>query len=117
MDNRPLIASAIPQARYQIGAYSATLLAEITSRDCYAYRYILAFVAPGQTQPTLYLCAIPSGHADQPHCHDLRVISEALNDVLDQHERWADRDLFVEQALDLGCQMLSLPRESATKLM
>ena len=51
MQDRPVIRTAIPKRRYQIGPYSASLLGEIESGDARAYRYILAFVASGKREP------------------------------------------------------------------
>ena len=57
MQDRPVIRTAIPKRRYQIGPYSASLLGEIESGDARAYRYILAFVASGKREPEVYICA------------------------------------------------------------
>lgn len=117
MENRPSIKTAIPKGRYQIGDYSATLLTEIDSEDARAYRFILAFVPDGQREPRLYVCSEAAGDPAQPRLCHLRVVSETLAEVVDSDARWADADVFVEQALELGIQALGLSRQQMVKLL
>jgi len=118
MRDQPLIQTAIPKRRYQVGDFSASLLGEIDSRDDRSYRYILAFVQLGQTQPVLYVCAeqSPVDSAAEGR-YQLRMISDALSEVLDVAERWGDLDTFSDQALRLGSQALGLQREQIVRLM
>ena len=118
MRDRPLIQTAIPKRRYQIGEFSASLLGEIDSPDDRSYRYILAFVQLGQTQPALYVCAEQSPVDRAPEGrYQLRMISEGLSEVLDVADRWGDLDTFSDQALKLGSQALGLQREQIVRLM
>jgi hypothetical protein len=118
MRDRPLIQTAIPKRRYQMGEFSASLLGEIDSRDNRSYRYILAFVQLGQTQPVLYVCAeqSPADRAGEGR-YQLRMISEGLSAVLDVADRWGDLDAFSDQALKLGSHALGLQREQIVRLM
>jgi len=118
MQQRPIIQTAIPQRRYQVGEFSASLLGEIESRDKRNYRYILAFVQMGHTEPILYVCAeqSPADKAEEGR-YRLRLISEAMSEVLDTADCWGDLDAFSEQGLKLGAQALGLQREQVVRLM
>ncbi|EIC21056.1 hypothetical protein [Thiorhodovibrio frisius] len=117
MQDRPTIKTAIPKGRYQIGDYSATLLSEIESPDARTYRYILAFVPDGQREPRLYVCSESAADPAEPRLCHLRVVSETLSEVVDSDARWADADVFAEQALELGIQALGLSKQQAVKLL
>lgn len=118
MQERPIIKTAIPKHRYQIGSHSASLLGEIESGDARSYRYILAFVPAGQTEPALYVCseaAPPTERADG--AYRLRVVGELMSDIVDIDDRWGDLESFAEQALKLGAQMLGLGDTQTVRLM
>lgn len=118
MQDKPIIRTAIPKRRYQIGDHSATLLGEIESGDARAFRYLLAFVPLGQREPTLFVCAeiTPPREVEQGR-YRLRLISEALSEVMDSGDRWGDLDTFAEQAIKLGVQALGLQREAVVRLL
>ncbi|WPL17184.1 hypothetical protein Thiowin_02180 [Thiorhodovibrio winogradskyi] len=117
MQDRPTIKTAIPKGRYQIGDYSATLLSEIESPDVRAYRFILAFVPDGQREPRFYVCSESAADPSQPRLCHLRVVSETLSEIVDSDPRWADADIFAEQALELGAQALGLSKQQIIKLL
>jgi hypothetical protein len=118
MQDRPVIKTALPKRRYQIGDHAATLLGEIESGDENRYRFILALVAMGEQEPVLYITSQPAPpeRRDQG-AFDLRVISEGLTDLLDTADRWENADQFAEQALDLAQQVLGLRNQQVIKLM
>lgn len=118
MQQRPLIRTAIPRHRYQVGDYAASLLGEIESGDHRAYRFILAFIPLGRKEPELYACAEPTPPAQRAEgAYRLRVVSEALSEVVDTDDRWGDLEAFAAQALKLGTQALGLQREQVVQLM
>ena len=118
MQERPVIKTAIPRRRYQIGRYTAALLGEIESGDGRLYRYILAFVSEGQTEPVLYLCCEPSPPAERADgAYRLRLVGERMSDVIDADDQWGDLDRFAEQALRLGIQVLGLPDSGVQRLL
>jgi hypothetical protein len=118
MQDKPLIKTAIPKRRYQIGDFSASLLGEIESGDHRQFRYILAFVPIGQREPSLYVCAEPSPPAEADRGrYRLRAINEAMSEVVDSDDRWGDLDAFTEQAVRLGAQILGLQREQVLRLL
>ena len=118
MQERPQIKTAIPKRRYGIGRYAAVLLGEIETAEPPFYRYLLAFVPQGQTEPALYVGAEQTPPAE---CADgafrLRVVGELMSDVLDTGDRWGDIDDFADQALKVGAQMLGLDEGQITRLM
>jgi hypothetical protein len=118
MQDRPVIKTAIPKRRYQLGDYSASLLGEIESGDQRAFRYILAFVAMGQGEPSLYVCAeqSPAVEAAQGR-YRLRLINETMSEVMDQDDRWGDLDAFADQAIQLGLQALGLQGVQVIRIM
>ncbi|NEV60917.1 hypothetical protein [Thiorhodococcus minor] len=118
MQDRPVIKTAIPRHRYQLGGHMAALLGDIESDDGRAYRYILAFVPAGQSEPVLYVCsetAPPAERADG--AYRLRVVGELMSEVADTDDRWGDLETFAEQALKTGAQMLGLSSAQIVKLM
>ncbi|MGD2117770.1 MAG: hypothetical protein PVG66_05380 [Chromatiales bacterium] len=118
MSQFPVIKTAIPKKRYQIAEYAVTLLGEVDSGDNTNYQYIMAFVPDGAAQPVLYVCAekVPP---NQRHAgsHQVRVVNSAMSEVVDQGDQWRDLDVFAEQALQLGMQVLGLSGETVAQLM
>lgn len=118
MQHRPSIKTAIPKHRYQIGDYAASLLGEIESDDARQYRWILAFVPIGRREPELYVCAEHAPPAERAEgAYRLRVVSDALAEVVDSGDQWGDLEPFAQQALKLGTQVLGLQREAVLQLM
>lgn len=118
MQDRPNIKTALPKRRYQIGDHAATLLGDIESGDTNRYRFILALVPMGEQEPVLYVTSQPAPSERRAQgAFDLRVISEALTDLLDTADRWENIDQFAEQALDLAQQVLGLRNQQVIKLM
>jgi hypothetical protein len=118
MQDKPIIKTAIPKRRYQIGDYAASLLGDIESGDHRGFLYILAFVAMGQKEPSLFVCAeqSPPVEADQGR-YKLRLINESMSEVMDQDDRWSDLEAFAEQAIQLGSQVLGLKQEQVMRLL
>lgn len=118
MQGKPVIKTAIPKRRYQIGDFAASLLGEIESGDERSYRYILAFVQMGHRDPAFYVCSEltpPVQAADGRY--RLRVVNEVMSEVVDTADQWGDLDAFAEQALKLGSQALGLQREQPVRLL
>jgi len=118
MQDRPSIKTAIPKRRYRVGNFSVSLLGEIESGDERAFRYILAFVPIGDREPTLYVCAeeTPAAELGQGR-YRLRLVNQAMSEVIDRDDRWGDLDAFAEQGVRLGTQALGLKSEPVVRLM
>ncbi len=118
MQDRPVIKTAIPKRRYQVGTHSASLLGEIESGDGRTYRYILAFVPTGQREPVFYVCVEPSPPAERADgAYRLGIVGEVISEVVDTDDRWGDLDVFAEQAIKLGQQVLGLQQVSVARLL
>jgi hypothetical protein len=113
----PVIRTALPQRRYRLGDYQATLLGEVESGDDIEYRFILAFVAEGQNKPVLYVCSERNRNpVSGEGSHRIRVINESMAEIVDVSDRWRDLDTFAEQALSIGASMLGMGGESPQRL-
>jgi hypothetical protein len=112
MNSFPRIKTAIPQRRYKYGDYSVTVLGEVESGDGHDYRFVAAFVKEGETLPQLFVVSekLPSEQSATAG-YALRVITKAMDEVMDVDNRWRNLDDYVEQALQLGAQMLGLEQE------
>lgn len=118
MQAKPLIRTAIPKRRYQVGDYSASLLGDIESGDERSFRYILAFVQMGHRDPAFYVCCEASPPRDSANGrYRLRVINEVMSEVVDTADRWGDLDAFAEQALKLGAHALGLRQDQPVRLL
>jgi hypothetical protein len=118
MQEKPVIKTAIPKRRYQIGDFSVSLLGDVESGDARQFRYILAFVQMGHKEPSLYVCSEPTSPAGAGSGgFGLRVINETMSELVDTDERWGDLESFSEQAVKLGAQTLGLQREQVVRLM
>lgn len=118
MQDQPLIKTALPKRRYQLGDYTATVLGEIAADDGRDYRWIMAFVPMGKNAPSLFVCCEPAPAERQTDgAWDMRIVSEGMTDVLDTADHWGDLDTFCEQAVDLGRQVLGLPNQEAFRLL
>lgn len=117
MNRLPVIRTAIPKRRYQVGDYQVTLLGEVDSGDAIEYAYVLAFVREGERQPRCYVCSEKNAPTvGSEGSHRLRVITSAMSEVLSQADRWADLDTFANEALSLGIQALGLTDETPYRL-
>ncbi len=118
MSQFPKIQTAIPKQRYQFGEYGISVLGEIESADLQAYQYIMAFVPEGKPEPVLYICSEKSLPKDRHEgSHRLRVINQAMSEVMSVGDQWGDLDSFSAEALKLGEQILGLAGEQPVKLM
>jgi hypothetical protein len=118
MSNFPKIQRAIPQGRYQYGDYAVSLLGEIDSGDGRDYRFVAAFVREGEAQPRLFVVSerLPPGQRERGS-HALRVINSAMDEVMDVDDRWSQAEPFIDQALQLGAQLLGLEQETPYPLI
>jgi hypothetical protein len=109
----PSIRTAIPQRRFQYGDFGVTVLGEIDSGDDRDYTFIAAFVREGESSPSLFVAAerLPPGRR-QDGSHVLRVINQAMDEPMDTGDQWGSQTVFVDQALQIGAQMLGLGDET-----
>jgi hypothetical protein len=113
MEHAPVIRTALPKRRYQLGNYLATVLAEVDSGDTRRFGYIMAFVPDGEDRPVLYVATEITREAPGWR---LVVINSAMYEELDRAAEWRDLEYFVEGALQAGTQLLGLRQEQAYRL-
>ena len=113
MNSFPRILTAIPKRRFQYGDFGVSVLGEVESGDERDYRYVAAFVKEGESQPRLYVTSerLPPGQRSDGN-YALRVINAVMDEVMDTDDGWADLDAFIEQALQMGGQLLGLDQET-----
>jgi hypothetical protein len=114
MMNRPDIQTAIPLRRYQLADYNVTVLGEVQSGDGIDYRYILAMVPDGKSEPDLYVLSIRQPGSQD---HLLKLLAPEMERELDSSPAWKNLDHFCEQSLSLVQQALGLMDEAAHRLM
>lgn len=115
--NAPKIQTAIPQRRYQFGAYQGVVLGDIESADDIKYRYILALVREGENRPSFYVTAEknPRRRAHEGS-HRLRVITSGLDEEIGCSDAWADIEAFCMEAFTVAARVLGLGDEQPLPL-
>lgn len=114
----PHIKRAIPRRRYQLGGFIATLLGEIESNDPVSYRYIMALVEEGESEPCLFVTSErnPPQQRDQGG-YRLRVILGEEEKILESSEDWGDIELFALKGLGVVAKLYRLTDEQPMRLM
>jgi len=118
MSGFPKIQTAIPKQRYQFGEYVISVLGEIESPDPQSYQFIMAFVPEGKSEPVLYICSEKSLPKDRHEgSHRLRVVNQAMSEIMSTGDQWRNLETFSGEALKLGEQLLGLAGEQPVRLM
>lgn len=105
----PIIQTAIPKQRYQLGPYQAVLLGDIESPDPVRYRFILALVHEGETQPSVFVTCEKNTRAQaQAGSHRICLISNQANEVLGSSDDYKEADNFAIEALAAAIRVLGL---------
>ncbi|MEE8343389.1 MAG: hypothetical protein V3R51_06255 [Gammaproteobacteria bacterium] len=114
----PKIVTAIPKRRYRLGEFSVTILADIDSTDDAQYRYIMAVVRDGESQPGLYLTLEKSaGNEASDLNYDMRLIMQDGSQTIGSSDAWKDMESFATQALQLVTTILNLADEEIRRLL
>ena len=114
----PLIQTAIPKRRYQLGAFSGVVLGEIESGDGIEYHYLLAMVEDGAAQPQFYVSAERNrGAAAKRGIFRMRVMAPWGTEVLGDSDRWRDLDAFLTDAFSIVMAQLALTDETPVRVM
>ena len=111
--SKPSIATAVPLRRYRYGEFTLTVLGDVDSQDDIDYRYILAVVQGDDPEPGLYITA------ERGSGHDLamRIMMRDGDEVIGQSDQWQELDDFVDGAIKIVSQVLSLSDETPYQLM
>ena len=111
----PKIQTAIPLRRYKYGEYTATLLGEINSSDGTNYRFLMALVKDGGTDPEVYITheETAAGSADR---YQTRVLTADNEHIINQQAEALNQTAFSDFALNGIQQMFGLSDEQAVLL-
>jgi len=114
---RPGIGTAIPRRRYRVGNFSFVILGDIESRDGRDYRWILAAVVDGESEPGMYITAerLPARERDEGQ-YGVRLILPGGSQVLDRSDAYRDLEAFAHAAVDLARTVLNLGDEEVRRL-
>jgi len=104
----PAFGTAMPQHRYQIGAYEVVLLGEVDSHDQRRYRFVLAVLDPVQNQPVLYVTAEAEDPQRERGPQALCVYGEGGREVIDVSRDWWQGEVFAPRALELARARLGI---------
>lgn len=114
----PHIKTAIPHRRYQLGDFVATILGDIASNDPTEYRYIMALVQEGETDPCLYVTAEGSPPKLRSEGrYRLRVILGDDSKDMGPADEWGDIEHFSMHALGIAAKLYRLMDEEPYRLM
>jgi hypothetical protein len=117
MEHRPIIRTAVPKRRYQLGDFSAVVLGEVESGDDKEYQYILAVLRPGDAEPGIYLTAEQTRpEHGSTAALAMRLVMRDGSEVIGHSDRWAGLDEFTEDALTALRKILGLESEEAFRL-
>jgi len=115
---KPDIQTAIPKRRYQIGEFAATILGEVESSDDAEYRYIMALVEDGTSEPSLYVTAEfnPPQQRDEGR-YRVRVILGDQSKEMGDADEWGDIEAFSLYALGIAAKLYGLMDEEPARLL
>lgn len=116
MQNKPEIRTAVPKRRYRVGEYQVSVLGEIDSADGIDYRYLLAALVEGESEPGLYVTA-ERQRPGSGRGYAMRVIMRDGAQLIGHSDRWAELELFAADALDVVVKILGLDDEQVRRLM
>ncbi len=114
----PKIVTAIPKRRYRLGEFSVTILADIDSTGDVQYRYIMAVVRDGESQPGLYLTLGKSARIEaRDSNYDMRLIMQDGSQTISSSDACKDIEGFATEALRLVTTILNLEDEEIRQLL
>jgi hypothetical protein len=107
MKYTPRIASAQPAARYEVAGRQAVLLGTIVSAGMVQYLYVLV-VYERDGEPCLFVAAEVNQDREAfgGGSHFLGVFSGDGHVNLGDSDEWADREQFVQRALEIARERL-----------
>lgn len=105
----PVIHTAIPKRRYQVGPFQAVLLGEVDSPDAARYQFILAVLRPGESKPGVFVTAEknPRSRAAEGS-YRMRFVSAEAEEECGSSDAYAQPDAFAEAALAEAARRLGL---------
>ena len=118
MINRPDIKRAIPKRRYSLGEFIVVVLGEIESGDAADYRWILAVVREGESEPGMYLTceAAPQSMREEGR-FALRLILPDGAEIIGVGDEWGELDAFADEGIRIVKSLLDLGDQEAWRLL
>ncbi len=114
----PSIKTAIPRRRYEIDTFNVVVLGDIESDDPVNYKYIMAFVEMGESEPLLYITSEENPPNQREHGrYRVRVMMSGEERDMGSDEFPGDLEQFTEYGLQLASRMLQLMEEEPIRLM
>ncbi len=115
---KPHIARAIPLRRYEIDTFTVVVLGEIESDDPVDYKYIMAFVDMGETEPMLYITSEENPPGQREHGrYRVRVLMGRDARDMGSDDFPGDLDQFTDFGFQLAGRLLQLQGEEPVRLM
>ena len=111
--HKPGIQTAIPKRRYRLGEFTVTVLGDVDSNDGIDYCYIAAVIQGQDPEPGIYLTA----EREAGGGYAMRLVMRDGAEVIGNSEQWGELDAFVDAALKVVAQVLSLTDETPYRLM
>lgn len=114
----PVIHTAIPKRRYQIGPFQAVLLGEVESPDAARYQFILALLRQGEAKPSVFVTAEKNPRSRAAAgSHRMRFVSAEVDEECGSSDGYAQPDAFAEAALAEAGRRLGLAGIAPVRVM
>jgi hypothetical protein len=112
----PVIRSAVPKRRYQLGDFGIVVLGEIDSGDGVDYRHVLALIRDGEDRPFFYVTAERGTGSAQRAGVRLHVIAENGEKDLGADEAWSDLERFIDAGIGIVIRAFGIEDEPLVEL-
>jgi hypothetical protein len=114
----PIIKTAIPKRRYQFGEFTLVVLGEIESGDGIPYQFLMGIIPEEASTPALFISAekCPRNQREEG-AYQMRVMAEKASKTIKKSDRWKNLEAFVDDALALVSELLSLTDEEPRQLL
>lgn len=114
----PHIKTALPKRRYEIDTFNVVVLGDIESDDPVNYKYIMALVEMGDSEPMMYITSEENPPDQRQHGrYRVRVLMGGEERDMGSDEFPGDLEQFTDYALQLSSRLLQLGEEEPIRLL
>ena len=114
----PHIQTALPKRRYEIDTFSVVVLGDIESRDPVKYKYIMALVEMGESEPFMYITAEENPPGERRYGrYRARVLLGDDERDLGSEDFLGDLEQFTDFGLQVASRLLQLADEAPVRLL
>ncbi len=114
----PHIQTAIPKRRYEIDTFSVVVLGDIESRDPVNYKYIMALVEMGASEPFMYVISQENPPGERQYGrYRVRVLLGDDERDMGSDDFPGDLEQFTEFGLQVASRLLQLTEEAPVRLL